>query len=111
MTIESDEQNRLTREVVQLDEIVSCAQELLNRYREKNVEYVEAQRRYDAILPLGQALEPGEDIEPHFVDWEEAERRLQILEQKIRERQEAQREFWEFREQHRDHLRMKGFLK
>ena len=92
-------------------DIVKRAGELLEQYRKKSVEYVEAEERYRAILPVAQALTPGQDLQPQWIDLEEVERLWRIVEQKRKEQEEALREFWEFREQHRGHLIVKGFLK
>jgi hypothetical protein len=97
--------------VVKLDEIVSRAAELFEQYQKKTVEYAEAEQRYGAILPVFQALTPGQDLQPQSIDLEQAQRLWESVEQKRREREKALQKFWEFREQHRNHLIAKGFLK
>jgi hypothetical protein len=110
--METGKPNLHAREVVELDEIVSRAMELLDQYHTRNIECIEAEGRCSAIFPVRvQALQPGQDVVPHVVDLDEAERGLRAREQSRNAKQEAWRELCEFRERHRSHLRAKGFLK
>jgi len=93
-----------------LDEIVTRARELLEDYRKKMVAHVEAEERYRAVLPVVQTLTPGIDLQPQQIDIEKCDRLWKMVEQTQQEKQEALRVFWEFREQHRQHLLQTGFL-